>query len=776
MKIWLRVVLVGIVLTALSLGGLVTWSAGQQRKLAENQARDFAHSVHQMTLAGLTGMMITGTIALREVFLDQIKSSNHIDALKVVRGEALIKQYGAGHASERASTDAEREVLASGKPHFAIVPGADGEERLHAVLPALALTDYLGKNCLGCHQVPAGTVLGAVSMEVSLAAARKTTRAFTQQAVLASAAILVPIALLLWWLVSRVVERPLIGMTTGLRDLAAGNADDLKPLPTRGDDEVAQAIGAFNTVVGKVRALLDEQRLMQVVFENSLEGIAVTDAKVRFKMVNQAFVETTGYTLAEVEGKTPQILKSGRQDESFYKEFWRSLSENGSWRGEIWNRRKNGVVYPEWLNVSAVRNSRGEVENYVAIFADITERKQREESIMFQAFHDALTGLPNRTLFTDRLEQALAKARRAKTKRPAVMFLDLDKFKEINDTYGHDAGDELLKAVANRLKACVRGSDTVARLGGDEFTVLLPDAETLDEARIVGEKILEQMRQPVDLGPVSRVITTSIGVAQFQTHATDAVSLTKFADTAMYHVKGTGRAGMCIYSDELAGQSNRAEAMQEDLRGAITGARLRVELAPRHDAGSGEVSALMARLWWIDAQGGLRDIDEVFDAAVEADLKRAVFAFYLDEALRAAMADGRPLPLHVFLVDAVLSNRDLATTLREALQHFPDWPGSLCLCVGEATLDADFAALAALMATLDDLFVRLVVNDYGGSQSHLDALSKVPLAGLCIPEKLAKASAMGDARAVQRVRMIQDMAKLLGTRSLSNRPPAVGPG
>jgi diguanylate cyclase (GGDEF)-like protein len=351
------------------------------------------------------------------------------------------------------------------------------------------------------------------------------------------------------------------------------------------------------------------------------------------------------------------------------------------------------------------------------------------------------------------------------------MFLDLDKFKQINDTYGHDAGDELLKAVAERLKACVRASDTVARLGGDEFTVLLPEAETIDEARIVGEKILEVMRQPVDLGPVSRVITTSIGISQFLTHAPDAVNLMKCADTAMYKVKGSGRAGMCIYSDDLAGESNRAEAMQEDLRQALGAARLHVELVPRLDVLTGGIGARSASMNWNDLHGETRDLEEIFDAASEPDLALSLLEFYLTAAIDADLAEPEPaLPLHLPLPDSLLAHRQLAEAIRSCLNARPQWSGTLCLAVSEATLVAEVALLAGVMSSLDDHFVRLVVNEYGAARSHLDALSRVPLAGLGIADKLGKAAGQGDVRAQQRVRMILGLAELLGTRTLSARP------
>jgi diguanylate cyclase (GGDEF)-like protein/PAS domain S-box-containing protein len=291
--------------------------------------------------------------------------------------------------------------------------------------------------------------------------------------------------------------------------------------------------------------------MSRIVFENSLEGICVTDAKSRVMMVNPAFTTTTGYRAEDVVGKNPAILKSGRQDETFYREFWRALSEEGRWTGEIWNRRKDGTVYPEWMNICSVKDRNGRVENYVAIFSDITERKKREELITYQAFHDSLTGLPNRVLFLDRLEQMLVKAKRTPSGMAAVMFLDLDKFKEINDTLGHEAGDDCLKGVAERLRLCVRASDTVARMGGDEFTMLLPEVGDVSDVATVAKKILDAMKEPLILAGRPVVITTSIGISLYPQNGEDSDTLLSHADAAMYTVKGSGRAGLAFYAANL---------------------------------------------------------------------------------------------------------------------------------------------------------------------------------------------------------------------------------
>jgi diguanylate cyclase (GGDEF)-like protein/PAS domain S-box-containing protein len=550
-KIWVRLVAVILVGTIGAGVGLVYWATLQQKKIAVDQARDFAQSVHQMTMAGLTGMMITGSIAQRNVFLDQIRDSNHIESLKVFRGSPVVEQFGAGLAGELPDTEAERAVLDTGKPFYEVFAGADGSEKLRAILPAVALESYLGKNCLQCHKVASGTVLGAVSMEISLVRANQTVRVFAVSALGAAAVLCIPLALFIWYFITHWVTRPLGRMTDGLTRIAEGDLEETSPLLHGGKDEIGQATDAFNRVMDKARELLSEQRLSRIVFENSLEGIVITDADSKVELVNRAFVETTGYSAEEVTGQTPSVLKSGKQDEAFYREFWQALNDQGEWRGEMWNRRKDGTIYVEWLTVSAVRNRQGVVEHYVGLFSDITERKKQEEIITFQAFHDALTGLPNRILFLDRLEQMLVQGKRSGARTAAVMFLDLDRFKQINDTLGHEAGDECLKEVARRLRQCVRASDTVARMGGDEFTILLPEIAEKGDVRMVGQKILDAMKTPLLLAGQEVIITTSIGISLFPRDGRDGETLLKHADAAMYRVKGSGRAGMFFFVPDL---------------------------------------------------------------------------------------------------------------------------------------------------------------------------------------------------------------------------------
>ncbi|MBI5892719.1 MAG: PAS domain S-box protein [Deltaproteobacteria bacterium] len=288
------------------------------------------------------------------------------------------------------------------------------------------------------------------------------------------------------------------------------------------------------------RKMIEEKlRMADKVFENTTEAVAITDSHGIIQSVNPAFTALTGYTREEVIGKNMSILKSGRHDEEFYKNMWKSIYEKGFWQGEIWNRRKNGEIFPEYLTIDAIKDDEGNITHFSSIFTDIAERKRHQEKMEHHAYHDALTDLPNRMLLNDRLAIALSHAHRNK-KTLAVMFLDLDNFKIINDTLGHDIGDQLLQEVAKRLKNCVREDDTVSRHGGDEFVLVLPNINN-EGACKVAQKIIDILPKPVEISGHKLCITTSIGISMYPSDGGNHEPLIKNADIAMYRAKEQGK-------------------------------------------------------------------------------------------------------------------------------------------------------------------------------------------------------------------------------------------
>ncbi|MBI5889597.1 MAG: diguanylate cyclase [Nitrosomonadales bacterium] len=300
--------------------------------------------------------------------------------------------------------------------------------------------------------------------------------------------------------------------------------------------------------LGEMRHQLDvASSLTARIIETAAEGMLITDERRIIRSVNPAFEKSTGYAAAEAIGRTPSLLRSGHHDPAFYREMWDSLDKLGQWQGEIWNRHKSGEIYPEWLCISAVRDSRQNVSHYVGIFSDAHTQEYILERLHYLAYYDGLTGLPNRRLFLDRLNVSLSHARRDK-QMLAVMFVDLDRFKQVNDTLGHKVGDNLLRGATERMKGCLRDADTLARLGGDEFTVILPFLPHPDAAGHVAEKFLECYARPLPVDGHNLRITASIGIAVYPHDGEDADTLLQHADAAMYRIKESGRNGCLRYS------------------------------------------------------------------------------------------------------------------------------------------------------------------------------------------------------------------------------------
>lgn len=292
------------------------------------------------------------------------------------------------------------------------------------------------------------------------------------------------------------------------------------------------------------------------VIENLAEGIAIADSEMVIQSVNPSFTVITGFTVEEVIGQKSRFLQSERHGDQFYKDMWDAISETGHWEGEILDRRKSGEVYPQWLSIVVIKNELGKITQYVGVFSDITNRKKYEDFIRHQAYHDPLTGLPNRQLFHDRLSVSLVQAARNK-ELLAVMFLDLDHFKRVNDTMGHNIGDKLLQLVAKSIKQCVRKGDTVSRLGGDEFTLLLPEIKEIESVFKIAQKVINLFSKPMIIDHHRLPITTSIGISLFPNDGDEPETLLRKADDAMYAVKQNGRNGYQLYAANIQSIKNR---------------------------------------------------------------------------------------------------------------------------------------------------------------------------------------------------------------------------
>lgn len=344
----------------------------------------------------------------------------------------------------------------------------------------------------------------------------------------------------------QIVSEPIFDLVRTMRQVSLKKDYNLRA-PKHGNDEVGQLIEGFNEMLTQISERDEKLHIAANALENTGDAIIITDAHLKIVSVNKAFSSMTGFVSRDVIGKLPTMLQSDRHSKSDNKSIWRQISKSGQWHGEIWGLRKSGEVFPQWLTISRISDNKGVVSHYVFVSNDISQHKRYEARLEHMAHHDALTGLPNRTLFEAELQTAIQRANRH-GEVLGIMFVDLDNFKQINDTLGHAAGDKLLQTVASRLTGCLRECDLVARQGGDEFTVLLDGVKSLQDIATVAEKFITELARPMEIAGEPLSVTASIGISSFPEHGRDAASLLRNADKAMYLAKGQGRNAYCIHT------------------------------------------------------------------------------------------------------------------------------------------------------------------------------------------------------------------------------------
>ena len=518
------------------------------------------------------------------------------------------------------------------------------------------------------------------------------------------------------------------------------------------------------------RKLIEEQqRLSDKVISSIADGVVVTDAERRIVFVNDAFSRITGYTREEAIGQTPALKHSGRQDAAFYAAMWGQINESGHWQGEVWNRRKNGEVYPELLSVSAVRNGGGAVSNYVGVFTDISASKQYEERLHYLAHHDALTGLSNRILFHDRFREALGRARRQGGKA-AVLFLDLDHFKNINDCLGHDVGDLLLQAVGRRITQSVREIDTVARFGGDEFAVLLEAIDDNQAAAAVARKLVEALALPFQIGEHQFFISVSIGISCFPQDGADPETLSKNADTAMYRAKAEGRNNYQFFSEEMNARALENLQMGNDMRAGLERGEFLLHYQPRVDLESGEVTGAEALVRWQHPLRGLVPPGRFIPLAEESGLIEALGEWVLRSAcrqMRAWLDGGVPVErIAVNLSARQFRHPDLPKLVAGILEETGVPARHLELEVTESMVMQKPADAAAVLAKLKAMGIAIAVDDFGTGYSSLGYLKRFPLDFLKIDQSFIR-GVPSDAEDAVIVETIIAMAKSLKLRIIA---------
>jgi diguanylate cyclase (GGDEF)-like protein/PAS domain S-box-containing protein len=467
------------------------------------------------------------------------------------------------------------------------------------------------------------------------------------------------------------------------------------------------------------------------VFENTSEGVVVTDADCRIIMVNRAFVNITGYEESETIGNTPVMLSSGRHEVGFYQVMWSTLKAVGHWQGEVWNRRKSGEVYPELLSISAIKNEKGNVNQYVGVFSDILKLKNTEIELEFLAHHDPLTKLPNRRLLLSRIQHCIDKAERD-DKQLAVLMLDLDRFKDINDSFGHLVGDQLLQQVAERLKSILRGADTIARLGGDEFTILLEDINQPEAAGWVAIEIIDQFKAAWQLvGGIEVRIGVSVGIALYPTHGNSPEVLMQQADIAMYKAKNEGRNCFKYFSEELTRIARERMDIEVRLRQAIDNNELRVYFQPQVNIADGRIVGAEALVRWHTASGVVIPPMSFIPIAEESGLISVIGAWVLKETCRIGQRwqnAGMPeLRLAVNVSPNQFLYCDIFETVAETLTETGFPAHCLELEITESTLMMRESKAIEILAQLHLLGIHLAIDDFGTGYSSLAYLKLFPV-------------------------------------------------
>jgi len=475
----------------------------------------------------------------------------------------------------------------------------------------------------------------------------------------------------------------------------------------------------------------NELKMAASVMHSALEGVIITDQDNQIQAINPAFTLITGYTQEDVIGKNPNLLSSGQHDAEFYKEMWQSIHDDGFWQGEVWDRRKSGETFPKWMSISVIKDDLGKINNYIAIFSDITERKTNEKRLNQLAHYDPLTHLPNRLLFTDRLTQLVTQAKRHGTQL-SLLFLDLDHFKLINDTLGHDVGDILLQQVANRIVSCVRESDTVARLAGDEFTVILPETTSSHDADRVAAKIVAALSEPFMLNDKQRFTGISIGISLFPDDADNVDSLIKYADVAMYRAKDLGRNNYQQYHKDMSDEVLRRLELETLLRGALERKELCLYYQPQIDLSNGEIIGVEALLRWFTADNQMIPPLEFIPIAEDTGLIHNIGEWVLEEAC-IQLNNWQKNGLDKFRVAVNVSYQQLADNNR----HFPSIvkkylnkhqidASKLELELTESvTLDKP-EQIMTILNELSAMGIQLAMDDFGTGYSSLSQLRRLP--------------------------------------------------
>jgi diguanylate cyclase (GGDEF)-like protein/PAS domain S-box-containing protein len=619
-------------------------------------------------------------------------------------------------------------------------------------------------------EAKAPELLGHVSVVISKAALDKmTTDLFTSNLTIS-----LSFAVLFLFLVRAFtlnITRPLNQLSASMGRAQSGEAQ-VRAVPG-GPKDIAAMAYAFNSMMRVQEEREAALRVAATAFETD-ESMMVTDTNGVIIRVNRAFTQLTGYSAEEAIGKNPSLLKSDRHDEGFYHNMWECLRLYNNWQGEIWDRRKNGEIFPAWLNITAVVGSDGKITNYVGAFVDFTERKRAEDEIHHLAFYDPLSKLPNRRLLLDSLRRAVTASARNQTSG-ALLFIDLDNFKTLNDTKGHGVGDMLLVEVAKRLQACVREGDTLSRFGGDEFVLLLENlseerGQAAVQAKGVGEKVLEVLSRPYLLDGHEFHSSSSMGITLFSSHQQNLDDLLKQADTAMYEAKKSGRNTLRFFDPVMQEELEVRAQLEAGLREALQKQEFRLYYQPQVNH-AGHVLGAEVLLRWIHPEKGLISPLQFIPLAEETGLIIPIGKWVLETAclqLKAWEADPRArfLKLAVNVSGRQFRQHNFVAEVSEVIARTAINPLNLKLELTESIVLDDVPDTIAKMQVLRQTGVSFSMDDFGTGYSSLAYLTQLPLTQLKIDQSFVRNIGMkaSDSTIIQ---TIIGMANNLGIEAIA---------
>ena len=701
------------------------------------EVRSQASGIADGLINGMNMLMETGKIgdpANRLLLLKKMSDAPGVSELRIVRAKQVSDQFGPGLPSEQPVDSFDREALETGKPVFRNTLSKGGKPFFRAVIPYVVSTNFRGTNCLMCHHVRVGSVNGAASITIDMSQERSGIERIKSLLWTGNIAFQIVLSILIAWFTRIVIvhdiEQPSRKLQEAMQRIRKENDLSLRAEIEGKYKNIDEMAETFNLFVDNLEKATKDQVLFAEVIKNTEEAIIISDESNTIVSVNRAFVRITGYTEEEAIGKNPRMLSSGRQGRQFYEAMWESIQETGSWQGEIWNRKKSGETYLEWLSISTLRNSKNEITRHVAIFTDITKRKEVEQRIHFLAYYDTLTNLPNRVLFGDRLFQALASARRNGGK-VALLFLDLDRFKSINDSLGHVAGDILLQSVARRLKQCIRETDSICRQGGDEFMIVLPGIERKDDVIGIARKIISSMSEPHVIDSRNLVVSFSIGISIFPEDANNPDALIQHADAAMYHAKEHGRNNFQFFTSDMNAEALELLSLEADLRRAMKEGQLQVHYQPQADNKTGKIIGIEALARWHHPERGDVPPSKFIPIAEESGLISQLGHW----VLKTACAQNKKwqeeglirIPVAVNLSALQFHQKDLVEMVAQVLKETGLEAKYLELELTEGIVMSNAESTIDTLNSLKKMGVMLSIDDFGTGYSSLSYLKRFPI-------------------------------------------------